>query len=121
MKVHMYISSVVAHYITVCGQLIMTLISVQKTCICPRDVVIYKCTVMGGLFGGFTGFRGKSSPFVSRTGESINQEDSLILPHSLFKVTVHSLIRLDHQASSRLVQSRQGCGCCAAIERATYC
>ena len=40
--------------------------------------MIYKCTVMGGLFGGFTVFRGKSSPFVSCTGESINQEGLLI-------------------------------------------
>ena len=78
----MYISSVIAHYITVCRQL--TLVSAQKTCICPGDVVIYKCTVMGGLFGGSTVFRGKSSPFVSCTGESINKEGLLILPHSLF-------------------------------------
>ena len=45
--------------------------------------MIYKCTVMGGLFGGSTVFRGKSSPFVNCTGESINQEE-LTLPHSQF-------------------------------------
>ena len=31
----------------------------------------------------------------------------------------NSQIRLEHRASSRLVQGRQGCGCCAATERAT--
>ena len=72
MKVHMYISSVNALYITICGQL--ALVSAQKTYICPGDVVIYKCTIIGGNFGGSTAFRGKSSPFVSCTGESIKQE-----------------------------------------------
>ena len=42
-----------------------------------------------------------------------------ILLQITLSLAENSQIRLDHRASSRLAQGRQGCGCCAATERAT--
>ena len=41
------------YVVPVCGKL--TLISTPKTCLCPGDVVIYECSVMG-IPGGFMTF-----------------------------------------------------------------
>ena len=79
----MYISSVISHYITVCRQL--TLVSAQKTCICPRDVVINKCTVMDGLFGGSTVFgRVENTESGNGNGNGNGNSEKIVRSESIY-------------------------------------
>jgi hypothetical protein len=64
---------------TVCEDSESALISNSNTCVCLGDVVIYKCTIMGGGIGGSTIFRGSS--FNCYSAGNI---DRLALPHSQF-------------------------------------
>ena len=71
----------------VCGEL--TQVSAQRTCICPGDVVIYECTVMGG-FGGTTVFKGKS---MTNFSFDICTRNELTLFHDLFNHSVTESVK----------------------------
>ena len=60
----------------------LTLVSdAGRSCICPGDVVTYKCTVMSGSYGA-TIFRGNPSSFYDCTGDS-NDHTEIVLHHAL--------------------------------------
>ena len=56
----------------------LTIISTPKVCLCPGDVVVYECSVMGKP-GGFTTFSGKFFNCAE-----YGDHAALVLPHSAF-------------------------------------